>query len=211
MNEAQAIDSLDRLGFPERCIVETILVTRNRDGSYNAAPMGVTRDGVSLIVRPFKSTQTFTNISLGGSASINLTDRPHLFLATTFKEEVEDQPAVDENGLEGADATIQTEIGKMFDESELRASFTLTPRDIKIKSPYPTVFSRGRSEAIEAIIHATRIQVFSEEGHDPEVQTLIGKVRENIDVINKVSSEGSVELIVAERLLSLIRKWGVAI
>ncbi len=211
MNEAQVIDSLDRLGFPEKCIVETILVTRNHDGSYNAAPMGVTRNGVSLIVRPFKSTQTFKNLSLGGGASINLSDSPHLFLVTTFKDEVEDQPNVDEDGLEGADAIIQTETGEIFNESELRASFSLSPSDVEIKSPHPTVFSRGRSEAIEAIIHATRIQVFSEEGRDSEVQTLIGKVRDNIDVIKKVSSEGSGELIVAEKLLSLIRKWGVSI
>jgi hypothetical protein len=211
MNEAQVIDSLERLGFPERCIVEIILVTSNQDGSYNAAPMGVTRDGASLIVRPFKSTQTFTNLSLGGSASINLSDDPCLFLATAFKEDVEDQPSVDENGLEGADAIIHSETWEMLDESELRASFSLTSRDIKINSPHPTVFSRGRSEAIEAIIHATRIQVFSEEGRDPEVQTLIGKVRDNIDVIKKVSSAGSGEHIVAEKLLLLIKKWGVLI
>ena len=211
MNEAQVIDSLERLGFPEKCIVETILITRNKDGSYSAAPMGVTRNGSTLIVRPFKSTQTFTNLSHGGSASINLSDNSRLFLATAFKEDVEEQPSVDESGLEGADATIQTETEEMFNKSELRASFSLTPRDIKIKSPHPTVFSRGRSEAIEAIIHATRIQVFNEEGRDSEVQTLIGKVRDNIDVIKKVSSEESREYIVAEKLLSLIKKWGVPI
>ena len=211
MNEAQVIDSLERLGFPEKCIVETILITRNKDGSYSAAPMGVTRNGSTLIVRPFKSTQTFTNLSHGGSASINLSDNSRLFLATAFKEDVEGQPNVDESGVEGADATIQTETGEMFNKSELRASFSLTPWDIKIKSPHPTVFSRGRSEAIEAIIHATRIQVFNEEGRDSEVQTLIGKVRDNIDVIKKVSSEESREYIVAEKLLSLIKKWGVPI
>ncbi|MBT7912535.1 hypothetical protein HN588_01350, partial [Candidatus Bathyarchaeota archaeon] len=56
-----------------------------------------------------------------------------------------------------------------------------------------------------------RIQVFNEEGRDSEVQTLIGKVRDNIDVIKKVSSEESREYIVAEKLLSLIKKWGVPI
>jgi hypothetical protein len=210
MNEAQVISSLDRLGFPEKCIVETILVTRTQDGSYNAAPMGVTRDGATLIVRPFKSTQTFKNLSIGGQASVNLSDNPHLFLATAFKEDVEDQPEVDERGLERADATIHSETGAMYDESELRASFSLTPQDIKIKSPYPTVFSRGRSQAIEAIIHATRIQVFNEEHRDSEVQKLKDMVKNNLDVIKRVSAEGSQESIVAAKLLSMIKKWGVS-
>jgi hypothetical protein len=211
MNEAQVISSLERLGFPKKCIVETILVTRNQEGSHNAAPMGVTRDGATLIVRPFKSTQTFKNLSLGGDASINLSDDPRLFLATSFKDEVDNQPKVDERGLEGADATIHSETGAMYDESELRASFTLTPRDIKIKSPYPTVFSRGRSQAIEAIIHATRIQVFNEERRDSEVQKLKDKVKDNLDVIKRVSAEGSNEAQVAAKLLSMIKKWGVTI
>ena len=210
MNETHVIDSLDRLGFPEDSIVETILVTRNPDGSYNAAPMGVTRKGATLIVRPFKSTQTFKNLSLGESASINLSDNPHLFLATAFKEDIEDQPKVDDKGLEGADATIHSKTGVMFNESELRASFSLTPQDVEIKSPYPTVFSRGRSEAIEAIIHATRIQVFNDEHRDSEVQKLKNKVKENLDVIKRVSTEGSQELIVAVKLISMIKKWGVS-
>ena len=211
MNEAQVTVSLDRLGFPENCIVETILVTGNQDGSHNAAPMGVTRDGTALIVRPFKSTQTFKNLSLGGDASINLSDDPLLFLATAFKDEVADQPRVDERGLEGADATIQTRIGEMFNETEHRASFTLKPLGVEVKSPYPTVFSRGRSEAMEAIIHATRIQVFSEEGRDAEVNKLKDRVRDNLDVINRVSVEGSNEAKVAAKLLSMIKKWGVTI
>ena len=210
MNEIQVIDSLERLGFPENCIVETILVTRNQDGSFNAAPMGVTRNGATLIVRPFKSTHTFRNLSLGESASINLSDNPHLFLATAFKEDIEDQPKVDDTGLEGADATIYSETGVMFNESELRASFSLTPREVEIKSSYPTVFSRGRSEAIVAIIHATRIQVFNDEHRDSEVQKFKDKVKDNLDVIKRVSAEGSQEYIVADKLLSLITKWGVS-
>lgn len=211
MNEAQVTDSLDRLGFPENCIVETILVTGNHDGSHNAAPMGVTRDGATLIVRPFKSTQTFKNLSRGGGASINLSDDPSLFLATSFKEEVDDQPEVGERGLEDADATIHCDTGEMFNESELRASFTLKPRDVEIKKPYPTVFSRGRSEAMEAIIHATRIQVFSGEGRESEVNKLIDRVRDNLDVIKRVTAQESNEAQVAAKLLSMIKRWGVTI
>jgi hypothetical protein len=209
MNETQVIDSLDRLGFSEDCIVETILVTRNQDGSNNAAPLGVTRKGASLTVQPFKTSQTYGNLVREGSVSINISDDPLLFLATAFKDEVKDQPNFDEMGLRSADAVIYSEIDGMLNESELRATFSLLPKDIVIKSPYPTVFSRGRSKAIEAIIHTTRIHVFHSQNNDSEVQKLKNKVNESLKVIKRVSSEGSPEATVADKLLSMIKKWGV--
>lgn len=209
MNETQVIDSLERLGFSKDCLVETILVTRNQDGSYNAAPMGVTRDGAILIVRPFKTSQTYMNLAREGLVSINISNDPLLFLTTAFKDEVEDQPFCDEMGLRTSDAVINSEIEGILDESKLWATFSLIPKDIVIKSPYPTVFSRGRSEAIEAIIHTTRIHAFHNQNRDSEVQKLKNKVNDSLNVIKRVSSEGSPEAIVADRLLSMIKKWGV--
>ena len=209
MNETQVIDSLEMIGFSEDSIVETILVTRNQDGSFNAAPMGVTRKGATLTVQPFKTSQTYGNLVRGGPVSINISDDPLLFLATAFKDEVKDQPSFDEMGLRNADAVIYSEISGVLNESELRATFSLISKDVVIKSPYPTVFSRGRSEAIEAIIHITRIHAFHTQNRDSEVQKLKNKVNDNLNVIKKVSSRGSPEATVACKLLSMIKKWGV--
>ena len=211
MNEVQVTESLSKLGFSHDCIVEIILVTRNQDGSFNAAPMGVTRKGATLSVQPFKTSQTYENLMRGEPVSINISNDPLLFLATAFKDEIDDQPTIDEMGLRDADAIIYSETGGMQNESELRATFSLSPKDVVIKSPYPTVFRRGRSEAIEAIIHATRIQVFHNQSQDTKVLKLKEKVRDNLNVITKVSSEGSPEAITAKKLLFLMEKWGVAI
>ncbi len=211
MNEAQVTESLSKLGFSQDCIVEIILITRNQNGSYNAAPMGVTRKGAILSVQPFKTSQTYENLKRGEPVSINISNDPLLFLATAFKDEIDDQPTIDEMGLRGSDAVIYSETGGMLNESELRATFSLLPKNVVIKSPYPTVFRRGRSEAIEAIIHTTRIQVFHNQSRDTKVLKLKEKVKDNLNVIKKVSSEGSPEAITAKKLLFLMEKWGIAI
>jgi hypothetical protein len=211
MNEAQVTDSLSRLGFSQDCIVETILITENQDGSFNAAPMGVTRNDATLVVQPFKTSQTYKNLMRGEPVSINISNDPLLFLATAFKNEVDDQPIIDETGMRGAEAVIHSEIIGLLNESELRATFSLIPKDVVIKSPYPSVFRRGSSKAIEAIIHVTRIQVFHNQSHDTKVLKLKEKVKDNLNVIKKVSSEGSPESLTAKKLLFLMEKWGVAI
>jgi hypothetical protein len=209
MNETQVIESLSRLGFFEDCIVETIMVTLNENGSPNPAPMGVKRCGGTLIVTAYKTSQTYGNLRRGGAVSINLTNDPLLFLVTAFKNEIEEQPVTEEMYVEGADAVIQMEIRGQVNDYELKADIELLPRGIDFKSPHPYVFSRGRSEAIEAIIHATRIKVFHEDNRDKKVQNLVDQVRDCIATINKVSAEGSVEAEVALTLESLIKKWGV--
>ncbi len=209
MNETQVIESLSRLGFSEDCIVETIMVTLNMDGTLNPAPMGILRHGGTLVVTPYKTSRTFGNLIRGGLASINLTNDPLLYLATSFKDEIKDQPVTEDMCVEGADAVIQVEIGDQINDYKLKADFKLIPRDIDIKTLHPYVFSRGCSEAIEAIIHTTRIKVFHEQNQVKKVQKLVDKVKDCNTTINKVSPEGSTEAKVATTLVSLIKKWGV--
>ena len=209
MNETQVIESLSRLGFSEDCIVEIIMVTLNEDGSPNPAPMGVSRRSGTLVVTPYKTSRTYRNLKRSGLASINLTNDPLLYLATSFKDEIEEQPVTIDLCVEGVDGVIQTEIGEQFNEDDLKATFKLKPRNIDIKSPHPYVFSRGRSEAIEAIIHTTRIKVFHGQNQSEKVHKLVDKVKDCITTINKVSTEGSAEIKVTTTLVSLIIKWGV--
>ncbi len=203
------VDSLMRLGFSESCIVETILVTLNTDGSSNPAPMGVTRQGEILHVETYKTSRTFQNLLRGSKAYINVTDNPLLFLNTAFKNQIKSLIQMEDQCLTEADAIIVTDkLGKLS-ENDLSAVFSLTPNSLKINNSLPTVFSRGRSAAIEAIIHTTRIQVFHKEGRLKEVQKLVEKVKENNVTVQKVSSGESVEIEVMEKLVSMIKRWGV--
>ena len=209
MNATEIDATLDLLGFTQNSFVETILVTRNRDGSFNLAPMGIIRQDRLLEIRPYKSSKTYKNLVEGTRVSINLTDDPMLFLKTSFKDELAEGPMVTDWILDGSDATIIAEKTSEADYSQIQASFTLEPITLTISNNMPKVFSRGRAEAIEAIIHATRIKVFQSENQDDNVKGLYDKMTESFNIILRVSGSSSAEVKIVQILKSLLDKWGV--
>ena len=203
--------TLDLLGFTQNSFVETILVTRAEDGSFNPAPMGVIRQDELLEIRPYKSSTTYRNLMTGNMVSINITDDPMLFLVSAFKDELDRLPVVDNWVLMGSDATIKAEKISQTDISEQQASFTLDPLTLSITNNMPKVFSRGRAEAIEAIIHATRIKVFHAEKREDKVKELLGKMTASFDIVIRVSDSSSAEVKIVQILKSLLGKWGIEI
>jgi hypothetical protein len=210
MNKIEISATLQRLGFTEDSYVETILVTMNPDGSHNAAPMGVIRVNKGLEIRPFKSSTTYMNLLRSHQASINITDDPMLFLQTAFKDELDESPIIEDWRVDGVDAVIMADKKREAKLSDIRASFTFEPVSISIYEETPTVFSRGRAEAIEAVIHATRVKVFHSERRNAEVGELLEKLEACLSVIKKVSSEESGEMKVARTINKLLEKWGTA-
>jgi len=203
--------TLDLLGFTQNSFVETILVTRAEDGSFNSAPMGVIRQDEVLEIRPYKSSITYRNLMTGNMVSINITDDPMLFLVSAFKDELDKLPVADNWVLLGSDATIIAEKISQTDISDQQASFTLDPLTLSITNNMPSVFSRGRAEAIEAIIHATRIKVFHAEKHEDKVKELIEKMTASFDIVIRVSDSSSAEVKIVQILTSLLGKWGIKI
>lgn len=203
---------LEEMGFQMGGINETILTTVNPDGSYNAAPMGVHRiSHEELELRPFKSSSTYKNLLNNPKACINVTDDPGLFFVTAFKGKTVEgllEPAIDKDmSLISAFAHIFVDASKSNDISEIRACFTCRVKDIKAPAMMPRSFNRGRAEAIEAIIHATRIEVFSKEGRLEDVEKLIKRFAECKDVVDRVSAPESVETRVIGELEKMIAIW----
>lgn len=203
------LTTLKRLGFTEGDIVESILITRDEKGEFNPAPMGVIRDSNLLEVRIFKSSNSFKNLINDDKASINLTDDPLLFHKAAFKEDLGETPLIADWILNGSDTTIYSEKLSEKEFSDNRYSFFLNPVSINIRKKEPTVFSRGRAQAIEAIIHATRIKSFHSENRIQEVKTLLELVEWCFNVINKVSHPDSNALKVVTSLKELFEQWGV--
>ncbi len=211
MKENEITSLLSELGFTKRCIVETIVVTRSQDKTLKASPMGVIRTADDMIeIRPYKTSLTYENLKRNIFSTINVTTSPMLFMATAFKEEIEYQPFIkEEMVIDGADAYI---LAKVISESSLtgiQASFMTKPTNIVIHRKIPQVFSRGRAEAIEAIIHVTRIKVFHEKGLMSEVEDLKKKFSECVSIINRVSVEDSEEVQVVKKLRLMMKEWGV--
>jgi hypothetical protein len=203
---------LEEMGFQMGGINETILTTVNPDGSYNAAPMGVHRISHEVLeLRPFKSSSTYKNLLKNPKACINVTDNPGLFFVTAFKGKTVEgllEPAIDKDmSLISTFAHIFVDASKSNDISEIRACFTCRVKDIKAPAMMPHSFNRGRAEAIEAIIHATRIEVFSKEGRLEDVEKLIKRFAECKDVVDRVSAPESVETRVIGELEKMIAIW----
>ena len=202
---------LDDLGFDVGSVCEAIVTTVDAGGAPNAAPMGITRVGPeTLDLKPFKTSATYGNLLDNPVACINITDDPALFLSTTFKDEVEGSRDVvigEDLRLEASDASVFVRVVDVWDLSEDRTCFACEVTGVEIHRPTPQAFSRGRAEAIEAIVHATRIKVFSLGGDEAAVERLIRRFNECRVVVNRVSPPGSAEAGVILELERLIGEW----
>jgi len=203
---------LDELGFDMGSVSEAIVTTLNPDGTPNAAPMGVLRaEPETLEIRPFNTSATYRNLVGNPRACVNVTDDPALFLVAAFKrEKLEGFKTASVDGdlrLEASDTSVFIRVVDVWDLSENRTCFTCEVTGIEIHRPTPQVFSRGRAEAIEAIVHATRIQVFALSEDEAAVERLIKRFNECKDVINRVSPPESVEARVIVELERLIDEW----
>jgi len=203
---------LDELGFSRGSTVEAIVTTRRADGSPNAAPMGIARVGPDLLqLRPFRSSETYRNLMRNPEACVNVTSDPELFLATALKQEMElgpMQPAINRDlSLDAADAAVFIEALSGNAASEDRGRFVCRANSITVRRHLPMVFSRGRAEAVEAVIHGTRIRAFLSMGRSAEAENLIKRIGECREVIRRVSSPDAAEAKVIEALEASIERW----
>jgi hypothetical protein len=206
--DARFAETLDILGFRDGCIAEVVLVTVNPDGSPNAAPMGAKRVGGTVFeVMPFKSSATCRNLLGDPRSAMNVTSDPTVFLATAFKDEVSTQPAMDGLGLRGCDACIALERTEGAEVSADRHLFKNKVKEVAVHVSHPRVFSRGVAEAVEAVIHATRVRAFHMQGRHGDALGLEEKTRECIGVVRRVSAGGSPEAETADRLERLLERW----
>jgi hypothetical protein len=202
---------LEGLGFETGQIFETIFTTMDHDGSVNAAPMGVVRiDRETLEIRPFKSSSTYRNLSSRPEACVNVTDDPIIFLVTAFKEEDLrgfEEPVLDGIRLREADSYIFISV-RDLDDSEDRARFICNVDSVEVGEVGPRLFSRGRAQAIEAVIYATRIEFLYRKGRVEEGKELVRRFGTCKDVVGRVSTPNSAEGRVIKELERLIEGWG---
>ena len=205
-------ENLDKLGLKEGNIYETILTTSNPEGSLNAAPMGVKRiEPLLLELMPFKSSNTYRNLITSKRACVNITNDPELFFLTSFKKDgitsfVELQ-IDDYLRLIPSDAYIFVRVVKSEDVSDLRSRFLCEAVCVELPTMTAKVFSRGKAEAIEAIIHATRIEVFIKERRMKELERLIKRFHSSKDVVFRVSAHDSQEARIVNKLEEMIDRW----
>jgi hypothetical protein len=216
---------LTRVGIVERRVVyEVVLSTISQRGVPDAAPMGVFCDadadangggGEMLTVQPYKSTRTYSNLVETGTAVANLSDDPRLFYTTALKEDrAEGLPStmfvggghVSAPRMAEANGFVELVIRTVTEVDVARARVTFLP----VYSEAPRVglrpYCRGRFAAIEAIIHATRVKAFLDEGRQGEAAQLIDRIIELQSLVDRVSPGTSYSRVV-EDIMTRIHRW----
>jgi hypothetical protein len=214
--EGNAMTALEKLGFVRGVIFETIVSTYSPDGRPNAAPMGViSEDMRHVIISPFKTTQTYTNLKDCGFAVINFVADASTFYKTAFKNETEDSAYgdaffkkaefVDAPKLKEVEAFLEVSVVKLH-EGENRAQVICRidrwEKGISQFRPY----CRGEFATIEAIIHATRIREFLIQGIESETKRLIELVEYYQCLISRVAPDSGYSKII-EEVIARIDVW----
>jgi len=201
------------LGLEAGVTYETIVTTVAANGEYNAAPMGIrSEDGVSVIFRPFKSTRTYSNLVATKAAVANFTDDPHLFLIAAMKNDESlkcnmftKAKVVKVPRLAAAESLLELQVTGI-DESLDRAVITCLPLHGEVVRASPKPYCRGRFAALEAVIHATRVKAFLENGRRNEAEPLIQLILAYQDLARGVCPNSSYSSVV-ERVVDLVEQW----
>jgi hypothetical protein len=180
-------------------ILETIVSTLDREGRPNFAPMGITLEGGSVVLRPFRTAQTWTNLQAVEEGVVNFTDNVVLFArcavepflppyhgprsvrgavlddACSWKEFV-----VESKDLEGDRGRFT---GRVVSEGRLRDFVG---------------FNRARHAVIEATILATRLHLL---GRDRVLEE-ISRLRPLVD-----KTAGPAEREAFDFLIEHARRW----
>ncbi|MEM4311920.1 MAG: DUF447 family protein [Nitrososphaerales archaeon] len=202
--------NLRSLGF-FRGIAECIVSTYNLDGSFNAAPMGVSLSNDNLIVRPFKATRTYRNLKHYGCCVINVSDRAELFYLTVFKDSLPKEwfdkgKKVNAPRLVLADLWIEAEVKSLDSISQDRAQFALEAKEIYFKLKKPKVYKRSNHALMESVIHATRIKLYLKKKEYNKANGLINLVNHYYSLVKRVAPDSKHERLMKE-LIKSIDKW----
>jgi len=162
---------LTDLGFSKGVIVETVVSTFNEKGEPNAAPMGVImKNQHSVSIRVYNSSLTYQNLFSRKSAVLNVTSDVEFFLKSTFKDAnpegrmprdwFEKAETIDSPRLRKAEATIEISVEKMIPIDAEKTEALCNVKLVEVAKILPKVYCRAFSATVEALIHATRINLF---------------------------------------------------
>lgn len=151
-------------------ILESILTTRNPDGSTHLAPMGLHVDGDCYVAKPYRPSRTLENLQRSGAAVVNRTDDVRIFAGCLTGRR--DWPLVElehGTGARLADALSHCEVRvDHVDEDDLRPSFSCKVVSETMHRPFRG-FNRAQAAVIELAILVSRLQMLPPEKIEAEI------------------------------------------
>ena len=168
-------------------ILEGIVTTLNPDGSVNIAPMGPQTTPLmeKLLLRPFKTSQTFHNLKTHGEGVLHVTDDV-LLLARAALGPVEPPPPLARAScirgyiLRDACRFLEFRVSSM-DERQERASIEVTVvHSGRLRDFFG--FNRAKHAVLEAAILATRTHLLP-------IEEIEGEFRKLEIIVNKTGGD----------------------
>lgn len=154
-------------------IYESIVTTRNEDGTTHLAPMGVWADGDERVLAPFRPSITLDNLQRERCAVINRSDDVRIFAGCLCGRR--DWPLCDADQLplqrlDGALSHSEVEVVDIR-EDDVRPQFVCETLHEAVHAPF-TGFNRAQAAVIEMCILASRLDRLDADKVAREIQYL---------------------------------------
>ncbi len=154
-------------------IYETIITSRNADGTVHFAPMGIRVENDRYLIQPFKPSATLDNLLRIKQAIINMTDDVMIFagcLTGRCDWPTRNAQSVDSEVLEAALSHIEVEVDTI-NEDEIRPRFYC--KEIYRANHLPfRGFNRAQAAVVEAAILVSRLPMLPMGKIDREIEYL---------------------------------------
>ena len=154
-------------------IRETIVTTRNVDGTAHIAPMGIHELDDGLLIAPFKPSNTLTNLDREQSAVINYTDDVRIFAGCVtgrYRWPVTDADEITAPRLQNCLAHSEVQVVNC-EVDELRPRYICRTVYETSHAPFQG-FNRAQIAVIEAAILVTRLDMLPADKIDREIEYL---------------------------------------
>ena len=154
-------------------ILETVVVSRNADGSPHIAPLGVRLVDDEMLLAPFHPSRTLQNLRRERTVTINaITDTRIMAGALTGRRDWPVDPAKQIAGFRLAAALSHTELDlHRLDEDEQRPHFYGRVLGTYSHAPFPGL-NRAQAAVLEASILVSRLHMLDREKVERELEYL---------------------------------------
>lgn len=154
-------------------IRESIVTTRNADGTAHIAPMGIHELEDGLLIAPFKPSSTMTNLDREQTAVINYTDDVRIFAGCVtgrYQWPVTDADEITAPRLQNSLAHSEVKVVHC-ETDEIRPRYICRTVHEVNHAPFHG-FNRAQVAVIEAAILVTRLSMLPAEKIDQEIDYL---------------------------------------
>lgn len=188
---------LSRIGMEKGRQYETIITTKNEDGSKNAAPIGVICAGDDKIInRIFKGSHTLENILREKEFTVNITHDPELFKTSTLGN-LNQECFSKDYSLKSCDAYFKCEVISFTEAVKQSDPIKKKGEAIVIKSQVTDIvihrsakaMNRGFGYVIESLANYTRFDLVD----DAKKEEYLNRFREANRVVLKVGTKEDIK------------------